>query len=220
MPGLTELWRSFMPRILRGSEREPIDGVGPLERFVSTRSAFVAQKSLYGYLKTRMGVQFPQMFEDDRFGESINIAKVNIFEACLCDLAVHAAAVAADGSGMADEQRRCLAAGCHERGLADNGLGESERFSPAAARVAFATRLASSDWRGRALGSDEFERSPDALVKWAPIVREHKDLDEEFVRNSMRFAWIDVRRTLRRKVDREAVVADAQGRGREGEGGR
>lgn len=215
MPGIAELWRSFMPRVLRRDEREPVDGVDSLERFVSTRAAYVAQKSLYGYLKTRMGVQFPQMFEDDRFGESINIAKRNVFEACLSDLAVHAVAVATEGSGLSDSQRRALAAGCHERGLADNGLEESERFSPEAARAAFAARLSASDWRGRALGRDEFERSPEALVRWAPIVKEHKDLDAEFVMNSMRYAWIDVRRTFRRKIDRAAVAADAQARGRE-----
>ena len=42
-----------------------------------------------------------------------------------------------------------------------------------------------------------FTQSPDALVHWSPIVDELKVLDENIVRNSIRFRWQEPRRELR-----------------------
>lgn len=211
MPDLIEIWRDFIPRILRKGEREPVDSVHALEKFVSTRSAFIAQKCLYGYLKTRMGTQFPQMFEDDTFAVSINIAKMNIYDACLSDLAVYATAVSLDGSSAQDETRRRLAARCHGKGLDDNTGIAVESFSPQKARQDFQSRLTAVAWHGSAKNADCFTKSPDALVRWAPIVKQHKDLDVLFVKNSIRYAWIDMRRILLRKLDRKAIADEVAG---------
>ena len=53
----------------------PLDTVAALERFVGERAAFVAQTSLYGYLKTRMGMKFPRYFEDPGFAALIRTAR-------------------------------------------------------------------------------------------------------------------------------------------------
>ena len=50
-----------------------------LQKFIQQRSAHVTQTTLYGYLKTRIGVKFTAMVEDDVFSKSINIAKWNIY---------------------------------------------------------------------------------------------------------------------------------------------
>jgi len=50
-----------------------------LQNFVQERSAHVTQTTLYGYLKTRIGTRFAIMVEDEKFSNSINIAKWNIY---------------------------------------------------------------------------------------------------------------------------------------------
>ena len=209
--------RAFLPefiaRLTVRRESAPLDSLSGLCRFVSTRAAFIAQKTLYGYLKTRMGTRYPSMFEDDVFVQSINAAKLNVYVACLSDLAIfavkHALRDAPVGEGVDDELRRRLALRCFERGLADNA--EEARgaagFSPAEAVAAFERRLAFWDWHDGPSGTDIFAESPAALVRWAPIAPELKKYDEEIVRNSVKFAWREVRRQFEKRVDGDALAA-------------
>ena len=44
--------------------------------FLNTRASHVAQTSLYGYLRTRAGTRFPEMFENPDILKSINIAGI------------------------------------------------------------------------------------------------------------------------------------------------
>ena len=48
---------------------------------------------------------------------------------------------------------------------------------------------------------------PSALVEWAPIVDELKQMDEEIVINSVRFRWQKVRQDLREALDAGSVLA-------------
>ena len=56
-----------------------------LQKFIQQRSAHVTQTTLYGYLKTRIGVKYTAMVEDEVFSESINIAKWNIYMVAIAD---------------------------------------------------------------------------------------------------------------------------------------
>ena len=56
--------------------------------FIGENSAFVSQSALYGYIKTRAGLRYFRMFEDAQFTDSVNIAKWNIYAACVGDLAM------------------------------------------------------------------------------------------------------------------------------------
>jgi len=58
-----DLRRAFAERFDRG----PIENVESMTRFARTRAAYVAQTSMFGYLKTRMGTSFQRHFEDDEF---------------------------------------------------------------------------------------------------------------------------------------------------------
>ena len=53
---------------------------------MNERSAFVTQTTLYGYLKTRMGLKYTLMFSDDVFIQSVNKSKWNIFVVAVSDL--------------------------------------------------------------------------------------------------------------------------------------
>ena len=56
-----------------------------LQKFIQQRSAHVTQTTLYGYLKTRIGVKYTAMVEDEVFSKSINIAKWNIYMIAIAD---------------------------------------------------------------------------------------------------------------------------------------
>ena len=43
-------------------------------------------------------------------------------------------------------------------------------------------------------------------MRWAPVKDELKELDEEIVRNSVRFRWQEVRRDFARHVDYRALL--------------
>lgn len=206
----------FLARLTVRRDSGPIDTVESLCRFVSTRAAFVAQKTLYGYLKTRMGTRYPRMFEDDVLIASIDVAKMHVYAACLSDLAIFAASRSVQDVPAHDFPHdsgicRALALHCFERGLADNAeqAGGVHAFSAAEAVAAFNRRLAPWDWAGGPKGRHIFTESPAALVHWAPIAPELKKLDREIVENSIKFTWRDVRAALDKRIDGDAVMAEA-----------
>ena len=203
----------FFARLSIRRDSGPIDSIDSLCRFVSTRSAFVAQKTLYGYVKTRMGTRYPSMFSDDVFVASIDIAKMHVFAACLSDLAVFAVSRALRDApaGALDEQAyRALARICFEAGLADNRdqAQQVEAFSTTDATAVFERRLGFQNWSAESIGPALFTVSPAALVHWAPIAPELKREDTEIIENSIRFTWRDVRAQFEKRVDGAAIVDD------------
>ena len=203
----------FVARLTVRRDSGPIDSVAELTRFVSTRAAFTAQKTLYGYLKTRMGTRYPSMFEDEVFVASIDIAKMQVFAACLADLAIFAVWQTRRDAPRPPEAAVCkaLALCCFQRGLADNAEQATgvQDFSAEAAQAGFERRLALWDWARGPQGPDIFTESPPALVRWAPIAPELKKFDREIVENSIRFKWREVRADLVRRLDAAAVAAEA-----------
>jgi hypothetical protein len=203
----------FLARLTVRRESGPLDSVEALCRFVSTRAAFIAQKTLYNYLKTRMGTRYPSMFEDDMFIASIDIAKLHVYTACLADLAIFAAWQVRQEAAepLAPEDCKALALHCFRRGLEDNAAPAEavESFSAAEALADFERRLAFRDWDAGPQGVDIFSESPAALVRWAPIAPELKQFDQEIVENSIKFKWRDVRRDLGKRLDAAAVARQA-----------
>ena len=210
MSYVTQLSTLFA-RFTRWRQEGPVDDIDGLAEFVATRSAFIAQKKLYGYLRTRIGTRYPKVFEDAPFVESINIAKMNIFAACVSDLAVFAVARALAGSRVGDETRCAVARELFERALAANSQQALPSFDAGKAKSDFSLRLSATDWSGRAQTRENFDRSPAALVRWAPIAPELKRHDEEIVENSVRFAWSEVRRAFDRRLDAAAIAAQVEG---------
>lgn len=212
MPSLLEtagtFWREVAGRIGLRQDRGPIDSVSALFRFVSTRAALVAQKTLYGYVKTRMGTNYPKMFADDVFVHSVKIATLHVFAACLSDLTLYAVAHALRDQPADDGTRRTIALQCYQAAMMANAADGPAEFSPQEAIDAFERRLDETDWQFGALRRENFTRSPKALLRWAPIAPELKHYDTEIVENSIRFAWRDIRVAFDKRLDRAAVCAD------------
>jgi hypothetical protein len=196
---------AFWNKLLRG-RNTPITNRDGLQRFLETRANFVAQASLYGYLRTRAGMRFPELFSDDVFVRSINIAKWQLWLACLADIAVYAGGLVASRTGARPETVGELMRSVVEGILAATGMpaDAGEEFEAGAQRVR--ARIALCDWSSVADDETAFSESPAALVRHAPIVDELKQLDEPIVRNSVRFRWQEVRRDLRRDLSAAAVL--------------
>ncbi len=186
-------------------QTQRIDSVESLAEFVGTRSAYVAQTALYGYLKTRMGTQFTRYFEDGVFSEAIRAAVEKQFRSCLCDLAVFAAATADQGTRLTPDQSAELAEHClvegHKMGLPEGG-GQAV---PADVLKQFKIRLKHTDWAKEWEGRLAFARSEAALIQNAPVIEQYKKEDEEIVTNSIRFRWRDIREQLRTRIDRDTI---------------
>jgi len=175
-----------------------------LAEFIGSRASHVAQASLYGYLRTRAGTRFPAMFDSPDLLVSINIAKWHIWLACLSDICVYCGQclrqsgeldAAAAGRAVTDALQRVL-----------DETGEPDEAGPdfAAARDRALLRVSTCDWSIERDDDTVFSRSPDALFYWSPIAEELKLSDEPIVRNSIRYRWIEVRRSLRKLLDSKA----------------
>lgn len=209
---ISRLIEAIPPQIRRALtlrfDRSPFDTVDKLVEFVHTRAAYVAQTSLYGYLKTRMGTTYRIMFEDETFSRSINYAKWRVYASCLADLAVFAAATTGDRDNLSEHQTSELARFCFERSVERTFDDANDPEFEARVVADFAERLRQVDWKTAGTGENSFENSPHDLIKWAPVTDEFKELDEEIVVNSTRFRWRDVREQLRKRIDAAAIAGE------------
>ena len=185
-----------------------ISDVETLVEFVRTRSAYIGQTSLYGYLKTRMGTRYRDYFDDDRFSTSMRIAAVKVSLACREDLSIFAAATAGRDGRMTPQQITELSCYCFENALNKMIEGDDRRNLPKDTVAVFRQRAGLTDWNNAAVGENAFSRSPLDLVQYAPVVDEFKVLDRQIVMNSIRFRWRDIRDRFQKSLRAEAVCRD------------
>jgi hypothetical protein len=202
------LWHMVLGVLRNRRETAPIDNVAKLQDFVATRSAYLAQKTLYSYVKTRMGIRYPAMFEDKNIIASLNIAKLHVFAACLSDLTIYAVAIGLRGQPIGNGEREELARRCYKVALAEIIGAAPEQFSVPDYVGEFDRRLADTDWQHGALQPENFTRSSRALVRWAPIEDELKKFDSEIIENSVKYAWRDIREQYRKRINVDAIGAD------------
>lgn len=194
-------------RISARTDRAPIDSTERLFHFASTRAALITQKKLYGYLKERMGMGYPKMFDNPEFAQSIKAANIQIFAASLSDLTIFTVAHGTAGQGCAQAERIAIAVSCHHSGLEDNASWATKEDMKLW-RKAFKERADKTVWENIASGANPFVESPKALIRWAPISDDYKKYDREIVENSMKFAWNEVMQDFRKRVDPAKIVRD------------
>lgn len=210
--GWSYLTSEFFPRISMKRDAAPIDTVERVNEFARTRAAFVAQKKLFGYVKERMGMTYATAFQNDEMAQSLTIATFEIYAACLSDLTVFCIANATAGEAVSNADRVAIARCAFVEGLEANtspGRGSEKRDVWIAA---FDQRLSKTFWTPPGTGESRFTESGPALVRWAPIADRLKKYDEEIVLNSIKFAWVEVRKDFLARLDPEAVQADALAR--------
>ena len=191
----------------RAGRRRTLADPAELKRFLDTRASHIAQTTLYGYFRTRAGTRHAVLFDDDAFVVMLNRAKWQMWLACLSDLAVYAGGLLALRSRAGPSASGELVGRLVEEILERTGTPDDAGPLFAEGVAAVRARLTRCDWSALADDESAFTASPDALVRHAPIMPELMALDEEIVRNSVRFRWQEVRRELRAKLDADAVLA-------------
>jgi len=155
-----------------------------LQKFIQQRSAHVTQTTLYGYLKTRIGVKFTAMVDDDVFSKSINIAKWNIYMTAIADCAFYVFSYLISEKNLKENDCKEIYLNIIENEKA-NGLTD-EIYQRA--KQEFLNRYDKINFNKYYL-ENPFKESSLALYNWAPIADELKILDKEIVLNSMRLKW-------------------------------
>ena len=161
-----------------------IKSKGDLQKFIQQRSAHVTQTTLYGYLKTRIGVKYTAMVEDEVFSKSINIAKWNIYMVAIADCTFYVFSYLMAEKNLKDNDCKEIFLNIIEREKA-NGLSNEVHLK---AKEEFLSRYEKIDFNKYYLNKP-FQESCLALYNWAPIADELKILDKEIVLNSMRLKW-------------------------------
>ena len=161
-----------------------IKSKGDLQKFIQERSAHVTQTTLYGYLKTRIGVKYTAMVEDEVFSKSINIAKWNIYMIAIADCTFYTFSYLISEKNLKDNDCKEMYLDIIENEK-ENGLSDEVYLK---AKREFLNRYEKIDFHKYYLASP-FKESCLALYNWAPIADELKILDKEIVLNSMRLKW-------------------------------
>ena len=155
-----------------------------LQKFIQQRSAHVTQTTLYGYLKTRIGVKYTAMVEDEVFSKSINIAKWNIYMVAIADCTFYVFSYLIAEKNLKENDCMEIYLDIIEKEKA-NGLSDEIYLK---AKNEFLNRNEKIDFQKFYL-NNPFKESCMALYNWAPIADELKALDKEIVLNSMRLKW-------------------------------
>lgn len=200
---LSEAVKQYAPRFAYLRRYAPIDTPESVFEFARTRAAFVCQKKLYGYVKARIGTRFPKLMNDDIFVRSLNIAKLEIYAACLADMTCFCLAETLNDPGIDNAFKAEQARACYALGIAENDDGSCGPDAAARWRAGFDDRMAKTVWHTN--GRAHFTESPKALLRWAPIADELKALDAEIVENSIANAWIEFRQEFTDRLDAAAA---------------
>ena len=155
-----------------------------LQNFVQERSAHVTQTTLYGYLKTRIGTRYAIMVEDEKFSNSINIAKWNIYVAAISDLTLYVFSYLIDKKNLKENDAEIIFMNIINNELR-NGLDQKIYEN---AKKEFISKIKSLNWE-KFHSENPFKDSGLALYNWSPIADELKVLDKEIVLNSIKLKW-------------------------------
>ena len=175
---LFALFKAFIPQ-------KKIDSLDELEKFIQSKSAWVTQVTLYGYLKTRMGTRYVLHFENDEFMKSVNLAKWNIYSVALQDLTFFTFSYLRVNSNY---QEMKFAEEIFFKILDDEISNKMPLDIIEEAKKNFNDRLRKINWNIH-LDDLPFNLSALSLYKWAPISDELKTLDRKIVLNSMILKW-------------------------------
>ena len=174
---LFALFKAFIPK-------KKIKNLDELEEFIQAKSAWVTQVTLYGYLKTRIGVKYIAMMEDEVFLKSINIAKWNIYMVALADCAFYVFSYLINEKGLKENDCKEIFLNILENEK-KNGLDEEAYIN---GKKNFLKRLNSVNFNDYYI-DEPFKESGEALYYWSPIADELKILDKKIVLNSISLKW-------------------------------
>ena len=183
------LFKAFTPK-------KKIKNLDELESFIQSKSAWVTQVTLYGYLKTRMGTRYVLHFENDTFMKSVNLAKWNIYSTALQDLTFFTFSFLKANLNYQDTDK---AKEIFFKILDDEITNKMPLDLIDETKKIFNERSQNINWDS--YYSDlPFNPSALSLYKWAPIAEELKMLDRKIVLNSVILKWDLVKKEFEERI--------------------
>ena len=177
-------------------QKKNLANLDDIESFIQSKSAWVSQVTLYGYLKTRMGTRYVLHFENDKFMSSVNLAKWNIYAVALQDLTFFIFSYMKVNLNYQDVDR---AKEIFQKILDDEVTNKMPLNIIKEARENFDQRFKDIDWEIY-FNDLPFNSSALALYKWAPIADELKTLDRKIVLNSVILKWDVVKKEFKERI--------------------
>ena len=186
---LFALFKAFIPK-------KKINNLDELEDFIQTKSAWVTQVTLYGYLKTRMGTRYVLHFENDKFMGSVNLAKWNMYSVALQDLTLFTfSKLKADFNYQEVKNAEEI----FFKILDDETSNKMPQDIIEEAKKNFVERMRTINWNTHH-NDLPFNPSALSLYKWAPIADELKNLDRKIVLNSVILKWDVVKKEFAERI--------------------
>ena len=187
---LFALFKAFIPK-------KKIKNLDEIENFIQTKSAWVTQVTLYGYLKTRMGTRYVLHFENDEFMKSVNLAKWNIYSVALQDLTFFIFSYLKVNFNY---QNLNQAKEIFLKILDDETTNKMPIEIIDEAKNNFSERIQNINWD---IFYKDLPFNPSALslYNWAPIAEELKKLDRKIILNSMILKWDIVKKEFEELVE-------------------
>ena len=186
---LFALFKAFIPK-------KNLSSLDDLEDFIQSKSAWVTQVTLYGYLKTRMGTRYVLHFENDVFMKSVNLAKWNIYAVALQDLTLFTFSYLRSNFNYQDINN---AKEIFLKILDDETTNKMPLDIIEEAKKNFDERLQNINWDTH-FKDLPFNPSALSLYKWAPIAEELKTLDRKIVLNSVILKWDIVKKEFEERI--------------------
>ena len=184
------LFKAFIPK-------KKLKDLNDLEEFIQTKSAWVAQVTLYNYLKTRMGTRYVLHFENDEFMNSVNLAKWNIYAVSLQDLTFYVFSYLKIKFNYQDLEKANQIFNNILDDEIPNGMPENIIEE---AKKNFDERLKNINWDNQ-INDYPFNTSALSLYQWAPIADELKTLDRKIVLNSMILKWDIIKKEFDERIE-------------------
>jgi len=183
------LFKAFIPL-------KKISNLDELESFIQSKSAWVTQVTLYGYLKTRMGTRYVLHFENDKFMSSVNLAKWNIYSVAIQDLTFFTFSYLKVNFNFEQIEK---AKEIFLKILDDETSNQMPLTIIEEAKKTFDQRLNEINWETY-FNDYPFNPSALSLYKWAPIADELKTLDKKIVLNSVILKWDIVKKEFNERI--------------------
>jgi hypothetical protein len=184
------LFKAFIPK-------KKIKNLDELEEFIQSKSAWVSQVTLYGYLKTRIGTRYVLHFDNEEFMKSVNLAKWNIYAVSLQDLTFFSFSYLKVHFNFEEMDK---AKEIFLKILDDETSNNMPSDIIEEAKKSFNERLEKINWENYYSGIP-FNQSALSLHKWAPIADELKSLDRKIVLNSSILKWDVIKKEFRERIE-------------------
>ena len=184
------LFKAFIPK-------KKIKNLDELEEFIQSKSAWVSQVTLYGYLKTRIGTRYVLHFDNEEFMKSVNLAKWNIYAVSLQDLTFFTFSYLKVHFSFEEMNK---AKEIFLKILDDETSNNMPPDIIEEAKKSFNERLEKINWESY-YSNIPFNQSALSLHKWAPIADELKSLDRKIVLNSSILKWDVIKKEFRERIE-------------------